>query len=182
MTIAGHKFYAPKGVGALFIRDGLSIPSLLHGAGHENGQRAGTENTPYIVGLGKAATIASARLDETREHTEALRELLWKLISQHISNAWVHGCDVERLPNTISVAFPGVSGHELLQRVPEVCASLGSACHSSGDHESGTLGAMGVAPEAMAGSVRFSLGRGTTKDDIERAAMLLVDAWENLAL
>ncbi len=181
MTIAGHKFYAPKGVGALFIRDGLGLESLLHGAGHENGLRAGTENTPYIVGLGKAAVIAAERLDEFREEIELLREHFWKLISQNIPNAFVHGCDVDRLPNTISIAFPGVFGHELLQRVPEVCASLGSACHSSGDHRSGTLGAMGVVPGTMMGTIRFSLGRSTSKEGIERAAMLMVDAWENLA-
>lgn len=181
MTIAGHKFYAPKGVGALFIRDGLGVESLLHGAGHEQGQRAGTENTPYIVGLGKAASLAAENLDDSRERTEALRERFWKLISSHIANAIVHGSEVDRLPNTISVAFPGVTGVELLQRVPEVCASIGSACHSSGEHASGTLGAMEVSPDKADGTVRFSLGRPTTEDDIDRAAMLLVDAWENLA-
>ena len=181
MTIAGHKFYAPKGVGALFIRDGLDVESLFHGASHERGQRAGTENTPYIVGLGKASVLATEKLDESREQYDALRERFWKLISGHIANAIVHGSEVERLPNTISVAFPGVSGLEILNRVPEVCASLGSACHSSGEHASGTLGAMGVSPDLMSGTVRFSLGRKTTEQDIDRAAMLMVDAWENLA-
>ncbi len=180
MTLAGHKFYAPKGIGALFVREGVVLESLIHGAGHERGLRAGTENTPYIVGLGKAAYLAAAYLDESTERMEFLRERFWKAIVQHVPSAVVHGIDADRLPNTISIAFPGVSGPEMLRRVPEVCASIGSACHSTGDTSSGTLGAMGVAPELMQGSIRFSLGRSTTEDHVDRAAMLMVDAWENL--
>jgi cysteine desulfurase len=182
MTIAGHKLYAPKGIGVLFVREGLDLEPLLHGAGHENGMRAGTENTPYIVGLGQAAFLAASLLDESAGISEALRERFWKTISQHVPRAVVHGFEVDRLPNTISIAFPGVSAFEMLKRVPEVCASLGSACHSSGDHKSGTLGAMGVAPALMEGTIRFSFGRKTTVEEVDRAASLMVEAWEAMVL
>ena len=178
MTIAGHKFYGPKGIGVLFVREGLDLEPLIHGAGHENGMRAGTENTPYIVGLGQAAFLAASLLDESAGISETLRERFWKTISEHVRRAVVHGSEVDRLPNTISIAFPEVSAFEMLKRVPEVCASLGSACHSSGDHQSGTLGAMGVAPELMQGTIRFSLGRSSSIEDVDRAAMLMVEAWE----
>ena len=182
MTIAGHKLYAPKGIGVLFVREGLDLEPLLHGAGHENGMRAGTENTPYIVGLGQAAFLAASLLDESAGISEALRERFWKMISQNVPRAVVHGFEVDRLPNTISIAFPGVSAFEMLKRVPEVCASLGSACHSSGDHKSGTLGAMGVAPALMEGTIRFSFGRKTTVEEVDRAASLMVEAWEAMVL
>lgn len=180
MTIAGHKLYAPKGIGVLFVREGLDIEPLLHGAGHENGFRAGTENTPYIVGLGQAAYVAASQLDEASGISASLRDRFWKTIQSHIPRAVLHGFDVDRLPNTASIAFPGVSGAEMLDRVPEVCASLGAACHSSGEHKSGTLHAMGVSPELMKGTIRFSFGRSSTIEDTDKAAMLMVEAWEAL--
>lgn len=181
MTIAGHKFYAPKGVGALFVRDGINLESLLHGAAHESGFRAGTENTPYIIGLGQAAFLAAAHLDETAEHTESMRDRFWDTITESIPSAIVHGAKADRLPNTLSIAFPGVSGYDMLRRASEVCASLGSACHSSGDHASGTLGAMGVDPELMRGTIRFSFGRGSEESEVDKAAGLIVEAWEALS-
>jgi len=180
MTIAGHKFYAPKGIGVLFVREGLDIEPLLHGAGHESGMRAGTENTPYIVGLGQAAYLAGAHLDEAAGISSALRDRFWRTVLSHIPRAVLHGFDVDRLPNTASIAFPGVSGAEMLARVPEVCASLGAACHSTGEHQSGTLSSMGVSQELMKGTIRFSFGRASTIDDTDRAAMLMVGAWEAL--
>ena len=180
MTIAGHKIYAPKGVGVLFVREGLDIEPLLHGAGHESGMRAGTENTPYIVGLGQAAFLAASLLDESAGISASLRDRFWKAIVVEVPRAVVHGIEVERLPNTASIAFPGVSGAEMLARVPEVCASLGAACHSSGEHASGTLNAMGVSQELMRGTIRFSFGRKTTIEDADRAAMLMIEAWEAL--
>jgi cysteine desulfurase len=180
MTIAGHKLYAPKGIGVLFVREGLDIESLLHGAGHESGMRAGTENTPYIVGLGQAAFLAASQLDESAGISATLRERFWSKISNHVDRAVVHGIESERLPNTISIAFPGVAGADMLARVPEVCASLGAACHSSGEHTSGTLNAMGVSQELMRGTIRFSFGRSSTVEDTDRAAMLMVEAWEAL--
>ena len=180
MTIAGHKIYAPKGIGVLFVREGLDIEPLLHGAGHESGMRAGTENTPYIVGLGQAAFLAASLLDESAGISASLRDRFWKAIVVEVPRAVVHGIEVERLPNTASIAFPGVSGAEMLARVPEVCASLGAACHSSGAHASGTLNAMGVSQELMRGTIRFSFGRKTTIEDADRAAMLMIEAWEAL--
>ena len=180
MTIAGHKLYAPKGIGVLFVREGLDIESLLHGAGHESGMRAGTENTPYIVGLGRAAFLSASLLDESAGISASLRDRFSKAIISDIPHAVVHGYGANRLPNTISVAFPGVSGAEMLARVPEVCASLGAACHSSGEHSSGTLNAMGVSQELMRGTIRFSFGRKSTVEDTDRAAMLMVEAWEAL--
>ena len=181
MTIAGHKLYAPKGIGVLFVREGLDIESLLHGAGHESGMRAGTENTPYIVGLGRAAFLAASLLDESAGISASLRDRFSKAIISDIPRAVVHGHGANRLPNTISVAFPGVSGAEMLERVPEVCASLGAACHSSGEHTSGTLNAMGVSQELMRGTVRFSFGRKSTVEDTDRAATLMIEAWEALS-
>ena len=181
MTIAGHKLYAPKGIGVLFVREGLDIEPLLHGAGHENGLRAGTENTPYIVGLGQAAYLASSLLDESAENSRSLTDRFCKAIVDSVRGAVIHGSGAERLPNTASVAFPGVSGFEMLSRVPEVCASLGSACHSSGEHTSGTLQAMGVSQELMRGTIRFSFGRKSTIEDADRAATLMIEAWEALS-
>ncbi|QEG22740.1 cysteine desulfurase family protein [Mariniblastus fucicola] len=180
MTVAGHKFYAPKGIGVLFVREGLDIESLLHGAGHEGGLRAGTENTPYIVGLGRAAFLAASLLDESSGISATLRDKFWKTISSNVPRAVAHGMQAERLPNTLSIAFPNVSGAEMLSRVPEVCASLGAACHSSGEHRSGTLHAMGVDQDLMRGTIRFSFGRSSNAEEAERAAMLMVDAWETL--
>lgn len=180
MTVAGHKLYAPKGIGVLFVREGLDVEPLLHGAGHEGGYRAGTENTPYIVGLGQAAFLAASLLDESAGISESLRDKFWNTVSSSIPRALLHGIGAERLPNTASIAFPGVSGDEMLARVPEVCASLGAACHSSGEHSSGTLHAMGVDPELARGTIRFSMGRKTTVEETERAAMLMVEAWEAL--
>jgi len=180
MTVAGHKFYAPKGIGVLFVRAGLNIEPLLHGAAHENGLRAGTENTPYIVGLGQAAFLAASKLDESAGISASLRDRFWAAISKHVPRAILHGFDVDRLPNTASIAFPGVTGGEMLARVPEVCASLGAACHSSGVHKSGTLHAMGVSEDSMKGTIRFSFGRSSTVEATDRAAMLMVEAWEAL--
>jgi len=180
MTIAGHKFYAPKGIGVLFVREGLDVEPLLHGAGHEGGYRAGTENTPYIVGLGQAAFLAASLLDESAGIAASLRDKFWNTISSSIPRALLHGFAADRLPNTASIAFPGVLGGDMLARVPEVCASLGAACHSSGEHSSGTLHAMGVDSELAKGTIRFSFGRKTTVADAERAATLMVGAWEAL--
>ena len=182
MTIAGHKFYAPKGIGVLFVREGLDIEPLLHGAAHENGMRAGTENTPYIVGLGQAAYLAAARLDESAGISASLCDRFWKKILRHIPRAVLHGFDVDRLPNTTSISFPGVSGMEMLARVPEVCASIGAACHSAGEHQSGTLHAMGVSPELMKGTIRFSFGCSSTTEETDRAASLMIEAWEALVM
>ena len=181
LTIAGHKFYGPKGIGALYARRGLVLESLIHGAGHENGIRAGTENTPYIVGLGQAAHLAANGLDESSVGMAKLRDRLEKQLTESIPGLVVNGGNVDRLPNTSSVSFPKVGGREILARLPELCASTGSACHSTGQVESATLGAMGKGIDHIAGTVRLSCGWYTSQDEIDRVAGLLIDAWENLS-
>lgn len=181
LTLAGHKLYAPKGIGALFIKNGVRIEPVIRGAGHEFGIRPGTENTPYIVGLGKAAAIAIETLDEAADRMEKMRDLFETLLHEEIGSALtVNGRNAERLPNTLSVNFPAVSGHELVARIPEICASTGAACHSGEVSLSATLKAIGLDEETARGTVRLSLGRETTEDEIRRAASLLVDHWEKL--
>jgi len=182
LSIAGHKFYAPKGVGALYIRRGLGLEPLMHGAGHEGGLRAGTENVASIVGLGCAASLASKGLDQTSQRMESLRDRLFDQLRAEIgSGLRVHGIKSPRLPNTLSVAFPEVTGAAMLSRLPELCASTGSACHSNATSMSPTLAAIGATPEVAAGTVRLSLGWYTSEEDIDRAASLLLGAWESLA-
>ncbi len=181
LTIAGHKFYGPKGIGVLFVREGVALEPLLHGAGHESGFRAGTENTPYIVGIGKAAELVIGCLDESMEKMSTLRDRLYDQLSAAIPRLRVHGFGADRLPNTLSVSFPEIAGGNLLRRVPEVCASTGAACHSSDSVGSATLSAMGVTPKVARGTVRLSVGWTTSEEEVDRAANLLIDAWEHLA-
>lgn len=180
LSLAGHKLYGPKGIGVLFVRNGVTLEPLLHGAPHENGMRGGTENTPYIVGLGQAASLVLKCLDESAEHMTKLRERLETYLLDAIPGLIVNGDGTQRLPNTLSVAFPNVVGYDLLKRVPEVCASLGSACHSDGVHSSATLAAMGCDPARMAGTIRFSLGWYSSQEEIDRAANVLIGAWEGM--
>lgn len=180
LTIAGHKFYGPKGVGALFVREGIELEPLLHGAEHEQGLRAGTENTPYIVGMAQAANLVGKSLDDSYEKMSELRDLLQSRLVDSIPGLHVNGGRADRLPNTLSVSFPKVQGHDLLARVPEICCSTSSACHSDGVSGSATLIAMGASPERMAGKVRLSVGWYTSTEEIERAAEVLIGAWESM--
>jgi cysteine desulfurase len=181
LTIAGHKMYATKGIGALYIRQGTVLEPLLHGAGHEAGMRAGTENVAGIAGLGAAASLATKSLDASLERLEKLRDRLLLALRKVIGERLiVHGEHAPRLPNTLSVNFPSITGQELLARVPELCASTGSACHSGTESISPTLAAMGVASDLARGTIRLSLGWYTTKDEVDRAASLLLGAWESL--
>lgn len=174
LTIAGHKLYAPKGVGALYIRRGVRIGPYLHGAGHEGGRRAGTENVPYIVGLGKAAELAAQRLAAEGERILSLRERFHQKLRELVEGVELNGHPTERLPNTLNVSFKGVVGADLLGEIPEIAASTGSACHDGSGELSGVLKAMGTPREQGFGAVRFSLGRLSTAQDIERAADLIV--------
>jgi cysteine desulfurase len=183
LTIAGHKLYAPKGIGALFIRAGIPLAPVIHGAGQEGGLRPGTENTPYIVGLGCAAMTAQSHLDAAAERMASLRDRLERRLQGAIGpRLRINGAGAERLPNTLSASFPGVVGGELLARIPELYASTGAACHSDEPASiSGTLAAMRLtAPEAR-GTVRLSVGWYTTEEEIDRAVDLLLGAWEVLA-
>jgi cysteine desulfurase len=180
MTVAGHKLYAPKGIGAIYISDTVDIEPLLHGAAHERGIRAGTENTPYIVGLGKAARLAASRLSENPFDCTMRDELWQQLLSLIPDELQCNGMLAERLPNTLSVAFPRVSGEALLRATPEVFASTGAACHSKVTRMSATLAAMGVSEKQAIGTVRLSTGRYSTSDEIARAAELLSESWRRL--
>lgn len=172
LTLAGHKLYAPKGIGALYIRKGTPIDSYIHGASHESGSRAGTENVPYIVGLGKAAEIASKKKDQHRIRT--LADMFWAKLSDTFQERIVlNGHPDARLPNTLNVSFKGMTGHQVLSRVPEIAATTGSACHTGNIQISPVLKAMNVPLDIAAGTVRFSIGRYTIEDEIERASELL---------
>ena len=167
LTIVGHKMHAPKGIGALYMRRGLSIESLIHGAGHERGLRAGTENVVFDVALGRACEIAQARLADTsvKDLTDYFQD---KLHSKFDDRIVLNGHPTERLPNTLNVSFLGWNGHELLARLPEIAASTGSACHSGETALSPVLKAMKVSPERGRGAVRFSLGRYTQNSEIDQ--------------
>ena len=174
LSLAGHKLYAPKGVGALFVRRGVSLEPLIHGAGHEAGRRAGTESALLAVGLGEACRLA--RDLATMERVHILRDGFWQMLREQFGNRVVlNGHPTHRLPNTLNVSFVGRIGAEILGRLEGVAASTGSACHSGCLELSPALEAMGVAPEVGMGAVRFSLGRETTRNEIDAVAERLVD-------
>jgi cysteine desulfurase len=165
LTIAGHKLYAPKGVGALFMRRGIRLEPLLHGSGHESGRRAGTESALLAAGLGKACELA--RDLAPMDRVLALRDRLWRELQSRFGNrVALNGHPVHRLQNTLNVSFMGGVGAEILARLDGVAASTGSACHAGRIELSPVLEAMGVAPEVGMGAIRFSLGRGTTPEEI----------------
>lgn len=165
LSVAGHKLYAPKGVGALFIRESVSLEPLIHGASHEAGRRAGTENVLLDVALGAACDLARRKsMDTVRE----LRDLFWCLLQEKFGDRVVlNGHPSQRLANTLNVSFVAQVGAEILGRLPGVAASTGSACHAGSVELSPVLRAMGVAPEVGIGAIRFSLGRTTTREEIE---------------
>ena len=175
LSLAGHKLYAPKGVGVLYVRRGIALEPLIHGAGHEAGRRAGTENVPYIVGLGTACAIIKRTLSETTEKLRRLRDRLWERLRAGLGDGLeLNGHLEKRLPNTLNVNFLGQIGAEFLHAVPEIAASTGSACHEGNVCLSPVLQAMGVAPDHGRGAVRLSVGRFSTEHEIDRAAELLV--------
>ncbi|MCL4501881.1 MAG: cysteine desulfurase [Deltaproteobacteria bacterium] len=174
LTVAGHKFYAPKGVGALFMRRGRELTPLLHGASQEGGHRAGTENLPYIAALGEACRLAKQRQAADAAHLRGLRDLLHKKLRAGFPGLVLNGPEAERLPSTLNVSFPGLAGCDLMAGVPEVAASLGSACHAGRETVSPVLAAMGISAVVARGAVRFSVGRPTTREDIEKAAELVL--------
>ena len=177
LSIAGHKLYAPKGVGALYVKRGTAIVPFALGAGHERGLRPGTENVASIVGLGVACEVAARDLDAVGDRMLTLREMLSERLASAVPGLAINGHRELRLPNTLNVRFPGVSGTAILAAAPDVAASTGSACHDGRETASAVLVAMGVTPDAAVGSVRLTLGRSTTADDIERAADALIAAW-----
>jgi cysteine desulfurase len=174
LSIAGHKLYAPKGVGALFIRHGISLEPLIHGAGHESGRRAGTESALLAVGLGKACELARdlTAMDLVRE----LRDHFWIELQKRFGNrVALNGHPIYCLPNTLNVSFVGRIGADILAQLSGVAATTGSACHSGHIELSPVLKAMGVEADVGMGAVRFSLGRGTTLDEIDTVVAQLGD-------
>ncbi|WFU14210.1 cysteine desulfurase family protein [Bradyrhizobium sp. CB3481] len=166
LTIAGHKLYAPKGVGALYVRRGLELEPLIHGAGHESGRRAGTESALLAVGLGTACALSADLAPMT--HVQALRDRLWKALQERFNEGVaLNGHAMHRLPNTLNVSFVGRIGADILGQLRNVAASTGSACHSGQIELSPVLAAMRVPERIGMGAIRFSLGRHTTADEID---------------
>ena len=181
LTVAGHKLYAPKGVGALYVRPGLRLERLVHGAGHERGLRAGTENVLGLVGLGAAAELAGKELETRSRHSRELRDLLWERLSSALPEARLNGHPELRLPNTLSVSFPGLEADGLLSELVGVAASAGAACHAESVKLSATLEAMGLPLERAMGTLRFSTGAYLTRAEVESAAVEIIAAVRRLA-
>lgn len=181
LTLAGHKMYAPKGIGALFIKPGTPIKPIQFGGDQERSLRPGTENVPYIVGFGTAARLAHASLPAATAQLAVMRDELHRRLSDGVPELVLNGHPEFRLPNTLHVSFPGVSGRELLAACADiVSASVGSACHSHGDAVSGVLAAMGCNAARARGAVRLSVGRYTRLEEIETAAAALIAAWRKI--
>ena len=176
LTVAGHKLYAPKGVGALYIRRGTPFGRFVHGAGHEAGRRAGTENTAQIVGLGAACALAEREMDDRVTHMRAMRDRLAVALRDKLPNLVVHGAQAERLPNTLSVALPGVDANHLLARLAGVALAAGAACHAGKSEPSSVLRAMGVPDELAVCTLRLTVGRPTTPEEIDAAAEAITRA------
>jgi cysteine desulfurase len=181
LSIAGHKLYAPKGVGALYVRRGTPLAPFALGAGHERGLRPGTENVAYLVGLGVACELAGRDLTRHAERLRRLRDQLWARLQTAIPGLALNGHAELRLPNTLNVRFPSVSGNAVLAGAPALAASTGSACHEGHESASAVILAMGIDPHGAMGSVRLTLGRPTTDDDIERAADALIASWRSVS-
>lgn len=176
LSVAGHKIYAPKGVGALYVKTGTPLTNLVYGAGHESGRRPGTENTPYLVALGLAGKIALRDLAANTAHYAAMRDRLRDaLLAQlpadvvRINNPPGEQC----LPNTLSIGFADLEGDRLLRSLPEIAASTGAACHAGGVSLSPILQALGLPLRFAKGTLRLTTGRGTTVADVDRAASLV---------
>jgi cysteine desulfurase len=181
LSIAGHKIYAPKGVGALYIRQGLAPAKLMHGAGQEMAVRPGTENVLEIVGLGMACEIAGRDLEKNMAHMRAMRDRLFEGIKKECDQVKLNGHPQKRLPNTLSISFLGLEANRILDAIrTEVAASAGAACHSGAVQISDVLQAMNVPLEWAKGTLRLTTGRMTTAADIDKAVQVIGEAVKNL--
>ncbi|MFH1120979.1 MAG: selenide, water dikinase SelD [Bacteroidota bacterium] len=180
LSIAGHKLYAPKGIGVLYIRHGVKIEKLMHGADHEQNLRAGTENVLEIVGLGKACEIAGRDLENNLIHLSQMRSRLQKGLAERLGNLRINGHPSRHLPNTLSIGFENLNAEGLLQAMEGVAASAGAACHTGTTGDSSVLGAMKVPPAFSQGTIRFSTGKYTTTEEIDRAVEIISEAVESL--
>jgi cysteine desulfurase len=174
LTVAGHKLYAPKGIGALYVRRGLQLEPVIYGGGQESGRRAGTENVAFMVGLGTACVLARGQLASSQVRIRGLRNTLQHRLEQYLpGTVHLNGHEIERLPNTLNVSIDGVVGEEVLAATPEIASSTGSACHEGSTEPSAVLMAMGMSRERALGALRLTLGRWSTEDEVEQAATLL---------
>ena len=174
LTVAGHKLYAPKGIGALFMREDQFLSPFIHGAGQEGGRRPGTENVILAAGLGAACRIAEQRLDEDMNKVALLRDRLEELLFNDLDGLVLNGHREKRLPNTLNVSVPGLEGGRILDGLPTVIASTGAACHDRTVKLSHVLSAMAIPPEIGMGALRLTLGRSNTMKQIEEAARLII--------
>jgi cysteine desulfurase len=175
LTVAGHKLYAPKGVGALYVRQGTPLEPLIPGGSQEQGLRAGTENVASIVGLGVACELAALSLPQSQQRLRSLRDLLAQRLFEPLGeHVHLNGHPTERLPNTLNVSIDGVMGEDVLAAIPDIAAATGSACHAGSTEPSGVLLAMGVERSQALGTLRLTLGRWSTQEEVERAAQMLV--------
>ncbi len=181
LTIVGHKFYAPKGVGALYLRQGTPLAPVMFGGGQEGGLRSGTENVALIVALGAACEIAVRRLAGDEKRLAALRDRLWSRLAAGVPGIVLNGDAERRLPHTLNVSFPGVRGSAVLAAAPAIAASTGSACHEGEETPSAVLQAMGFDRERALAAVRLSVGRTTTEAEIDTAAAALIGAWHTVS-
>lgn len=185
LSVAGHKLYAPKGIGALFVKDKIEIEKLIHGANHEINRRAGTENIMEIAGLGKACETSFKKLDKNIKHLKEMRDrlesgLIRNFKNQKINNKYIlkiNGHPKHRLPNTLSISFLGIEANKILSKIEnEVAASAGAACHSEGITISDTLAAMQVPMEYAMGTLRLSTGKFTTEKEVDKSIEVIVNA------
>jgi cysteine desulfurase len=181
LTLAAHKLYGPKGVGALYVRPGVELVPTQPGGGQEGGRRAGTENVASIVGFGAACAAAARDLEVLRARLARLRDELWSRLREAVPGVRLAGEGAERLPNTLYVLFPRASGNAVLAATPDIAASTGSACHDGHVTAPHVLTEMGIAPDVAVGAVRLTLGRSTTADDVTRAAAALAAGWRRVA-
>jgi cysteine desulfurase len=183
LSVAGHKLYAPKGVGAIYIKEGIEIPNLTFGAGHESGHRPGTENVLEIVGLGAACELARRDLEEIQLRCRAARDQLHQGLEAKLGAEGIrlNGHLQDRLPNTLNLSFKNIPADQLLGEIKDdVAASAGAACHADQVRVSGVLEAMGVPLEWAMGAVRFSVGRETSREEIEAALQVIANAMKKI--
>ncbi|GHO82874.1 cysteine desulfurase family protein [Dictyobacter formicarum] len=181
LTLTGHKFYAPKGIGALYVRRGLQLEPLLYGGGQESGVRAGTENVAFMVALGAAATQAREKLTSSKARLQQQRDRLQQKLEQRLPHAiHLNGHPSDRLPNTLNISIDGVLGEEVLEATPGIASSTGSACHEGKAEPSAVLTAMGLSRERALSALRLTVGRWTTEKDIDVAAERLAQSVQTL--
>ncbi len=181
LTVAGHKLYASKGIGALYVRDGLQLEPAIYGGGQEHGRRAGTENVAYMVGLGVACELAQEQLVTSQTRLRHLRDLLQHRLEHYLPNAvHLNGHKTERLPNTLNVSIDGIVGEEVLAATSEIASSTGSACHEGNTDPSSVLTAMGLTRDRALAALRLTLGRWSIEAEVEQASVLLAKSIDAL--